>query len=200
MASESLILANGVGLALESSDSDLVAEVAHDAAADAGEPDMADVRHQPSPHPHRREQPHHLLAGNQAVPLAPARHRRRGALHVGHREAAGSDLVVLLVRRRRVALDGVGLLAATHQARRPVGPPTPRPLRRAGARLEPAAAGDGGAADLSVGGFVEPRGIERAGAGRLETGGRGGGGRRVYGPAEREARCSFRNGVRVRWW
>ena len=195
MASESLILANGVGSALESSDSDLVAEVAHDAAADAGEPDMADVRHQPSPHPHRREQPHHLLAGNQAVPLAPARHRRRGALHVGHREAAGSDLVVLLVRRRRVALDGVGLLAATHQARRPVGPPTPRPLRRAGARLEPAAAGDGGAADLSVGGFVEPRGIERAGAGRLETGGR-----RVYGPAEREARCSFRNGVRVRWW
>ena len=96
MASESLILANGVGLALESSDSDLVAEVAHDATADAGEADMADVRHQPSPHPHRREQPHHLLAGNQAVPLAPARHRR-GALHVGHREAAGSDLVVLLV-------------------------------------------------------------------------------------------------------
>ena len=97
MASESLILANGVGSALESSDSDLVAEVAHDAAADAGEADMADVRHQPSPHPHRREQPHHLLAGNQAVPLAPARRRRRGALHVGHREAAGSDLVVLLV-------------------------------------------------------------------------------------------------------
>jgi hypothetical protein len=161
---------------------------------------MADVRHQLPPHPHRREQPHHLLAGNQAVPLAPACHRRRGALHVGHREAAGSDLVVLLVRRRRVALDGVGVLAATHQARRPVRPPTPRPLRRAGAGLQPAAAGDGGAADLSVGGFVEPRRIERAGAGRLESGGRGCRGRRVYGPAEREARCSFRNGVNVRGW
>lgn len=170
---------------------DLVAEVAHDAAADAGEPDMADVRHQPAPHPHRREQPHHLLAGNQAVPLPPARHRqRRRALHVGHREAAGSDLVVLLVRRRRVvAPDGVGVLAATHEARRPVGPPTtPRPLRRAGARLEPAAAGDGGAADLSVGGLVEPRRVERAGAGRLESRDGGCRGRRVHGSAEREGR------------
>lgn len=197
---------------------DLVAEVAHDAAADAGEADVADVGHQPAPHPHRREQPHHLLARHQAVPLAPARRPRTrsrpggsggGALgHVGRREAAGPDLLVLLVGRRRrvVALDGCGArapAAAAHQAGRPQRQAAAATTvlvvrRRARARLEPPPAGDGGAPDLPVGGLVEPGRVQRAGARRRR---RLHSRRRVQGrPAERAAgrwsfRCRGRGGV-----
>jgi hypothetical protein len=117
-------------------DAALVAEAPHDAAADAGEADVANVRHQLPPRPHRREQPHHLLARHQAVPLAPAAAVttvRRGRRRLVHDDV----LLLLLVRRRhRVTFDSAPARAA-HQARRPARP-SGSLLRRAGARLEPA--------------------------------------------------------------
>lgn len=53
-------------------DAALVAEPPHDAPADAVHAEVADVLHHLSLHPHRQEQPHHLLARDQAVVHAAA--------------------------------------------------------------------------------------------------------------------------------
>jgi hypothetical protein len=58
----------------------LVAEPAHDAPADAVDAEVADVLHQLPLHPHRQEQPHHLLAPDQAVAYAAAAAAARLAL------------------------------------------------------------------------------------------------------------------------
>ena len=72
-------------------DAALVAEPPHDAAPDAVHPEVADVLDELLPHPHRQEEPHHLLARDQAV---------------AHATAAAASCLALRLRRRRVVVVG----------------------------------------------------------------------------------------------
>jgi hypothetical protein len=159
---------------------DLVPEAAHDAPADAVDPEVADVLHELPPHPHRQEDPDHLLPRDEAVVHAAAfdggqrffvgaaarrggggldaveelAHLPRPALHAGRVGHAGARLGQRVV-------DAVALV--DHPEGRGRGP----------LREEHAAAGG-----LGDGGVVAGVAADLPALGRLGVAGGGGGRRR----------------------
>jgi hypothetical protein len=161
---------------------DLVPEAAHDAPADAVDPEVADVLHQLPAHPHRQEDPDHLLPRDEAVVHAAAAAPLVAAFDGGQRVVVGAA-----ARRGGGGLDAAEELAHLTRPELHCGR-----VGHAGARLhqrvvdavaladhlerrrrllraEHAAAGglgDGGGVAGVAGGTLRPAGVVGGGGGR----------------------------------